>query len=69
MADTPRKLPALGFAGFENSPAAGGRRRKNQWPLRPMEVPQGSKASDAACRFVNEADVCAGLGRKPERTE
>jgi hypothetical protein len=67
MPDKPRKLPALGFAGFEDSPAAGGRRRKPTWPLRPMYEPSAGEASDAARRLVGEDQVLQGLGRrKPE---
>jgi hypothetical protein len=65
MPDNPRKLPAIGFAGFEDSPAAGGRPRKASWSLRPMEAPRDTQAADAARRFVNEAEVLQGLGRKP----
>jgi hypothetical protein len=66
MPDKPPKLPPLGFAGFEDSPAAGGRRRKATWSLRPMQVPQDSQATDAARRFVNEAELMQGLGRRKE---
>lgn len=59
------KLPALGFAGFEDSPAAAGRpRRKAMWSLRPVHEPSDSQAADAG-RFVKEAQVLQGLGRKP----
>jgi len=67
MPDKPRKLPALGFAGFDDSPAAGGRRRKATWPLRPTHDPSAGEATDAARCFVTEAEVLQGLGRrKPE---
>jgi hypothetical protein len=40
MPEQPRKLPPLGFAGFEDSRAAAGRpRRKVRWSLRPMHEP------------------------------
>ena len=61
----PRKLPALGFAGFEDSPAAAGYRRKRRWPLRPMYEPSAGAATDAARRFLKEDQVLQGLGRKP----
>jgi hypothetical protein len=66
MPDNPRKLPALGFAGFEDSPAAGGRRRNTRWPLRPLHDPSAGEATDAARRFVGEDALLQGLGRKPE---
>ena len=69
MPDKPPKLPPLGFAGFEDSSAAGGRRRKATWPLRPMHEPSAGEASDAARRLVKEDELLQGLGRKPERTE
>jgi hypothetical protein len=60
----PRKLPPLGFAGFEDSPAAAGRpRRKAKWSLRPVREPSDGAAVGAG-RFIKEADLCAGLGRK-----
>lgn len=64
MPEQPPKLPPLGFAGFENSPAAAGHRRKPTWPLRPMRAPHDSQATDAARRFVREAEVLQGLGRR-----
>jgi hypothetical protein len=64
MSDKPPKLPALGFAGFEDSRAAAGRpRRRATWPLRPTDEGHGSRAADAS-RFVKEAELLAGLGRK-----
>jgi hypothetical protein len=67
MPDERPRLPKLGFAGFEDSPAAGGRRRKATWPLRPLHDPSAGEATDAARRFVNEDQVLQGLGRrKPE---
>lgn len=65
MPEQPRKLPALGFGGFEDSSAAGGRRRKVTWPLRPTHDPSAGEATDAARRLVGEAEVLQGLGRKP----
>jgi hypothetical protein len=69
MSDKLPKLPALGWAGFENSSAAAGRpHRKATWSLRPGHEPgdgHGSQAPDAG-RFLNERELCAGLGRKPE---
>jgi hypothetical protein len=63
----PRKLPAPdNFASFENTPGAVGRRRKVRWSLRPMHEPHGSQATDAARRFMKEAEMLQGLGRKPE---
>jgi hypothetical protein len=65
MSDKPPKLPQLGFAGFEASSAAAGHgRRRSRWALRPMREPSEGEAVDAS-RFVKEADLCAGLGRKP----
>jgi hypothetical protein len=69
MPDKPPKLPPLGFAGFEASSAAAGRpRRKATWSLRPMHEPSEGKAADAS-RFVKEAELYAGIGRKLERKE
>ena len=67
MPDKPRKLPPLGFGGFEDSSAAGGRRRRATWPLRPMHEPGDSQATDAARRIVGEGEVLQGLGRKAEK--
>jgi hypothetical protein len=47
MPDKPRKLPALGFAGFEDSSAAGGRRRKSRWAINPMRAEATWPASRA----------------------
>jgi hypothetical protein len=67
MPARPPKLPALGFAGFEDSPAAGGgRRRRSRWSIRPTEEPGERLAADAA-RFVDQAALYAGLGRRPEK--
>jgi hypothetical protein len=64
MPDKPPKLPALGFAGFEDSSAAaGGSRRKATWSLRPTDEGHDSQAAEAS-RLVKEAELCAGLGRK-----
>jgi hypothetical protein len=67
MPDQPPKLPALGFAGFEDSPAAAGRsRRRSTWSLRPNGEPSEAMAADAA-RLVDAAAVLQGIGRrKPE---
>jgi hypothetical protein len=62
----PRKLPALGFAGFEDSSAAGGRRRRATWSLRPMHEPSAGEAPDAARRLVKEAELLQGLGRRKD---
>jgi hypothetical protein len=60
----PRKLPELGFAGFEASSAAAGRpRRKATWSLRPVHDPSEGAAVDAG-RFVTETELYAGIGRK-----
>jgi hypothetical protein len=39
-------------------------RRRSRWALRSMREPSEGEAVDAS-RFVKEADLCAGLGRKP----
>jgi hypothetical protein len=64
--EPPRKLPALGWAGFEaSSSAAGTGRRKSRWPLNPMRAE--ASASAEAARFSNlAAAITRGLGRKPE---
>jgi hypothetical protein len=65
MPDENRKLPALGWAGFEDSRAAAGRRRrKATWSLRPMHEASDGATVDAS-RFLKARDLCAGLGRKP----
>jgi hypothetical protein len=65
MPEKPTKLPAIGWAGFENSPAAAGHgRRKPRWSLRPT-VELGEGATADAGRFVKGAEVLRGLGRKP----
>jgi hypothetical protein len=67
MADkTTPKLPRLGFAGFEDSPAAAGRRRRATWSINPMREPGAGEATDAARRLLNEDQVLEGLGRKAE---
>jgi hypothetical protein len=63
----PRKHRVDAFASFENVPGASGRRRKVTWPLNPLRDPNAGEATDAARRFVSEAEVCAGLGRKAEK--
>jgi hypothetical protein len=63
--EPPRKLPPLGFAGFEASSAAAGRPRR-KWSLRPGPEAGEGAAVDAG-RFVKEADLCAGLGKKPAK--
>lgn len=65
MADKPRKLPPLGFAGFEDSSAAGGRRRKATWPLRPMHEPSEGATADAS-RFLTKPKPYASPRRKPK---
>jgi hypothetical protein len=62
MPDKHRKLPALGFAGFEDSPAAGGRRRKPTWPLNPLREPHAGEASDRARRLLSEPELLQGTG-------
>ena len=77
MPDKPRKLLPLGFAGFEDSPAAaGGSRRKARWSLRPREpkpVPASrapaSQASSPSCTQAsagsrNEQNDARQPGRK-----
>jgi hypothetical protein len=55
------------FGGFEDSRAAAGRRRrKTRWSLRPAGEGQDSQAPDAG-RFITKAKLYEGLGRrKPE---
>jgi hypothetical protein len=66
MPDKPRKLPPLGFAGFEASAAAGGRsRRKPMWSLHPLREP-GDAATMEARRILDEDQVQAGIGRRPK---
>jgi hypothetical protein len=66
MAKAPPRLPKLGFAGFEDSPAAGGgRRRKPEYLIRPFEEP-GNSATAEARRILPEAKVQQGIGRKEE---
>jgi hypothetical protein len=64
MTDQPPKTRLSdNFAAFD--PLSHGR-RKPRWSLRPMREPTEGEAVDAA-RFVKEAELCAGLGRrKPE---
>jgi len=69
MPDKPPRLPRLGFAGFEDSRAAAGHaRRKPRWWLRPTGEEHDGQAADAG-RFVKEAELYAGIGRKLERKE
>jgi hypothetical protein len=69
MPDKPPKLPALGFAGFEDSSSARGRpRRRSTWSLRPTASPSEAATADAA-RFVSAAAIMQGIGRKPEGIE
>jgi hypothetical protein len=51
------------FAAFDIDPRRSCR-RKTRWSLRPTDEGHGSQTADAA-RLVREADLCAGLGRKP----
>jgi hypothetical protein len=45
--ERPRRLPPLGFAGFEaSSAAAGRRRRKSRWAINPLR--DGARASAEA---------------------
>jgi len=62
----PRKLPELGFAGFEASCAAAGHgRRTGRWPLRPTQEPSDSQAADAGW-FVKEAGRDDARPRAPQ---
>jgi hypothetical protein len=69
MTDKPRKLPRLGFAGFEDSSAAAGTgRRKPRWAINPLR--DGARASAEGARLASLADgIARGIGRKPEGTE
>jgi hypothetical protein len=67
MPDQPQKLPAIGWAGFEDSPAAAGRScRKARWAINPLRAE--GRASAEAARFTSlEGELMQGLGRrKPE---
>jgi hypothetical protein len=65
MPDKPPRLPRLdNFASF-GPDALGQVRRKPTWPLRPMHEPSAGEATDAARRFVGEAELLQGLGCKP----
>jgi hypothetical protein len=67
MSKEPRRLPALGFAGFEDSPAAGGgRRRKPRWQLNPLREPSAGEATMEARRILPEHEVEQGIGRVPK---
>jgi hypothetical protein len=69
MPDKPRKLPRLGFAGFEDSSAAGGTgRRKSRWAINPLRAEARASAEGARLATL-EGELMQGLGRKPERTE
>ena len=69
MPDKPRKLPALGFAGFENSSAAAGHgRRRTRWAINPMRAEAHASAEGGRLAAL-EGELMQGLGRKPERTE
>jgi hypothetical protein len=65
----PRKLPSLGFGGFEDSRAAAGTgRRKSRWSLNPLRAE--ARASVEGARLAGlEGELLAGLGRKLERKE
>jgi hypothetical protein len=64
-----RKLPEIGWAGFEASSAAGGdRRRMATWSLGRSDD-AGERATADAARFVTKAKLYEGLGRRPEGTE
>jgi hypothetical protein len=66
MPTKPPKLPPLGFAGFEDSAAAGGgRRRGRRWQLFPVKDPGADQDADVS-RWANEAELMAGLGRRKE---
>jgi hypothetical protein len=64
MPEQPPRLPRLGFAGFEDSSSARGHsRRKPRWALRPTREPSEGATADAG-RFINEAELLQGLGRR-----
>jgi hypothetical protein len=65
MPEQPPGKPRLpdNFAAFDIDPRRPGR-RKARWSLRPTDEGHGSQAPDAA-RFVKEAELLQGLGRKP----
>jgi hypothetical protein len=52
------------FASFDIDPRGSGRRKPRR-SLRPMHEPSEGAPAEAA-RFVKEADVLRGLGRKPQ---
>jgi hypothetical protein len=64
MPDQPRKLPAIGWAGFEDSSSArGSSRRKSRWSVNPLR--DGARVSAEAARFSSlESELMQGLGRK-----
>lgn len=69
MPEPPRKLPELGFAGFEASSAAAGRgRRKPGWPLNPMRAEARASAKAAGLSSLAAA-ITRGIGRTRERRE
>jgi hypothetical protein len=69
MPDQPPRKPRLpdNFAAFDTDPRRSAR-RKPRWSINPLR--DGARASAEAARFSSlEAELLAGLGRKPERTE
>jgi hypothetical protein len=66
MTEPPPKLPALGFAGFEDSPTARGHSRRRSTWLRPLSPSPSEAARADAARFVDAAAIMRGIGRKPE---
>jgi hypothetical protein len=62
--NNPPKPLAIGWAGFENSPAAAGhRRRRTGWALNPLREPVNAATAEAR-RILPEREVEQGLGRK-----
>jgi hypothetical protein len=64
MPDHRSKLPRLDWAGFADTPNAGGRSRRKRWQLWPQQEDGAAKAVDVARRFADERTLCVGLGRK-----
>ena len=60
MPDKPRKLPALGFAGFEDSSAAGGTgRRKARYVINPLRAEALASVEGAPGEHGSRADAGA----------
>ena len=66
MPDQPRKPPKIAppdnFASFD--PLSRGR-RKPQWSLHPTREQTGNATADAG-RFITEAELMQGLGRRKQ---